>query len=150
MREVSRSALIARPAAVVYDLINDVERYPSFVPGCYGARVLARSNDALIATLDIKKGPLRLEFTTRNRLRPPHHIDMQLEAGPFDELTGGWQLTELSDQACRASLSLRFALSNPMTALVLEPLFEGILADLVSAFVLRARQLPGDQPAAQR
>ena len=142
MRAVTRSVLIARPAALVYDLINDIERYPEFVPGCVSARVISSTRDEIVAALGIKKGPLTLAFTTRNRLVPYSAIDMQLLEGPFKELTGGWQLTPVADSGCRATLGLRFALSNVVTALVLEPLFEKIIADLVEAFVLRARQLP--------
>jgi ribosome-associated toxin RatA of RatAB toxin-antitoxin module len=142
MREVIRSVLIARPAALVYELINDIERYPEFVPGCASARVISREPNEIVALLGIKKGPLALEFTTRNRLTPSSAIAMQLLDGPFTELTGGWRLTALSGNGCRATLSLRFAFSNRVTALVLEPLFEKIVADLVEAFVLRARQLP--------
>ena len=40
MREVKRSALIAESPARMYALINDIERYPAFVPGCVAARVV--------------------------------------------------------------------------------------------------------------
>jgi ribosome-associated toxin RatA of RatAB toxin-antitoxin module len=142
MREVTRTVLIARPAAMVYRLINDIERYPEFVPGCAAARVLSSSDVEIVATLSIKRGPLQMDFTTRNVLDAPNAIQLQLEDGPFDELRGSWQLTPLSDQGCRATLILRFAFDNPVTGLVLEPLFENIVTDLVDAFVLRARQLP--------
>jgi ribosome-associated toxin RatA of RatAB toxin-antitoxin module len=33
MREVKRSALISESPARMYALINDIERYPEFVPG---------------------------------------------------------------------------------------------------------------------
>ncbi len=141
MGEVTRSVLIARPAALVYGLINDFERYPQFVPGCASAQLLARSETDVVARLGVRQGPLILEFTTRNRLTPHSAIDMQLVDGPFSELTGGWQLTPLSDSGCRATLSLRFKFDNPVTAVVLAPFFEMIIAGLVDAFVVRARQM---------
>jgi len=39
MREVIRSALVPLPAAKLYGLITDIERYPQFVPGCTLARI---------------------------------------------------------------------------------------------------------------
>ena len=142
MGEVTRSVLIARPVALVYGLINDFERYPEFVPGCASAQLLAHSGTEVVARLGVRQGPLSMEFTTRNRLTPYSAVDMQLVDGPFTELTGGWQLTPLSDSGCRATLSLRFEFNNPVTAVVLAPLFEIMIADLVDAFVLRARQTP--------
>jgi ribosome-associated toxin RatA of RatAB toxin-antitoxin module len=67
---------------------------------------------------------------------------VQLVDGPFTELTGGWQLTALSDSGCRATLSLRFEFDNPVATAVLAPFFEMMIAGLVDAFVLRARQIP--------
>lgn len=144
MREVSRSVLIARPATTVFGLINDIERYPEFVPGCAASRVLSRGDSEIVATLSVKRGPLQMDFTTRNQLFPPNRIQLQLQDGPFAELQGAWDLTPLSEQGCRASLALRFAFANPITALVLESAFERIVSDLVDAFVLRARQMPAE------
>ena len=49
MREMTRSALVARSPELVYQLVEDVERYPEFVPGCTEATVLERSGRELVA-----------------------------------------------------------------------------------------------------
>jgi ribosome-associated toxin RatA of RatAB toxin-antitoxin module len=143
MREVVRSVLIGRPAEIVWGLVDDIERYPEFVPGCVGARVQSRTVEEVVATLEVRKGPLNMAFTTRNRLAAPHALDMELVDGPFERLSGGWRILPLSADGCRATLTLGFAFANPVTALVLEPIFERILADLVDAFVQRARRPDG-------
>ena len=56
MREVKRSALIAESPARMYQIINDIERYPEFVPGCLAARVESRQEHEVVATLEIRKG----------------------------------------------------------------------------------------------
>jgi ribosome-associated toxin RatA of RatAB toxin-antitoxin module len=38
MREVKRTALIAESPARMYQLVNDIEHYPEFVPWCTAAR----------------------------------------------------------------------------------------------------------------
>src|SRR2546430_5325214 len=42
-REVKRSALVGKPAAELFALINDIESYPQFLPWCTHARVQSRS-----------------------------------------------------------------------------------------------------------
>jgi len=59
MREVKRSALIAESPARMYELINDIEAYPAFVPGCTAARIVSRKDGEIVATLHIRRGPLR-------------------------------------------------------------------------------------------
>jgi ribosome-associated toxin RatA of RatAB toxin-antitoxin module len=140
MREVKRSALISESPARMYQLINDIERYPEFVPGCTAARVESREPLAVVATLQIKKGPLHAEFTTRNLLEPDKRVLMQLVRGPFRVLEGLWTLTPLGDLGCRVELEMRFEFANRMAGALFEPLFEGTAASLVDAFVKRARE----------
>ena len=140
MREVKRSALIAETPARMYQLINDIERYPEFVPGCTGARVQSRKELEVVATLQIKKGPLNAEFTTRNLLEPDKRVLMQLVSGPFRVLEGLWTLTPLGDLGCRVELEMRFEFANRVAGALFEPLFESTAASLVDAFVKRARE----------
>jgi ribosome-associated toxin RatA of RatAB toxin-antitoxin module len=141
MREVKRSALIAESPATMYALINDIERYPDFVPGCTAARIDSRKAGEVVATLSIKKGPLRAEFTTRNLLEPDRRVLMQFVSGPFRVLEGLWTLTPLGDLGCRVELEMRFEFANRVAGALFEPLFEDTAASLVDAFVKRARAI---------
>lgn len=129
----------------MFELINDVERYPLFVPGCHAAQVLERRSDLIRARLTVGAGALRTSFTTRNRLEPDRHIHMDLEEGPFRSLTGRWTLEPLQvagDDApgCSVELVLRFEVKGGLTGLALAPMVERMAASLVDAFVMRAQQ----------
>jgi ribosome-associated toxin RatA of RatAB toxin-antitoxin module len=139
MREVKRSALLNKPPAEVFALINDIESYPQFLPWCTHARVESRSATEIVATLGVRQGALHGEFTTRNTLEPERSIRMQLVSGPFRTLEGEWRLTPIEASGCRIELSMRFAFRNPLTALVFEPKFAETIGSLVDAFVARAR-----------
>jgi ribosome-associated toxin RatA of RatAB toxin-antitoxin module len=140
MREVKRSALIAESPARMYALINDIDRYPEFVPWCTAARVESRKEGEVVATLTIKRGPLRAEFTTRNLLEPGKRVLMQFVSGPFSVLEGLWTLTPLGDLGCRVELEMRFEFANRVAGTLFAPLFEDTAASLVDAFVKRARE----------
>jgi ribosome-associated toxin RatA of RatAB toxin-antitoxin module len=145
MKQVKRSALVAATPQRMFELINDVEAYPQFVPGCAGARVISRSEDEVVAALDIRKGLLRTSFTTRNTLRDGHSVHMALVEGPFRALTGLWTLSPISAPTgeplgCRVELDVSFELSAALPASWLGPLFEQTVGGLVDAFVARSRQ----------
>ncbi len=40
MPQISRTALVPYSAEQMYQLVNDVQSYPQFLPGCVGSRVL--------------------------------------------------------------------------------------------------------------
>ena len=139
MREVKRLALVAQPPARLFALISDVERYPEFVPGCTHARVESRSPAEVVATIGVRRGALRAEFTTRNELEPDRRVTMNLVRGPFRVLTGEWLLTPIGPSGTRVELTMRFEFSNPVSAVIFEPLFAETVGALVDAFVARAR-----------
>ncbi len=124
----------------MFALINDIERYPLFVPGCTAARIESRKDNEMVATLNIKRGPLRAEFTTRNLLEPDKRVLMQFVSGPFRVLEGLWTLTPLGELGCRVELEMRFEFANRLAGTLFESLFEDTAASLVDAFVKRARE----------
>ena len=138
MREVKRSALVGQSPARLYELINDVESYPQFLPWCTHARVEARTPQEIVATIGVRQGALHGEFTTRNTLEADRSIYMRLVSGPFRTLEGEWLLTPIAD-GCRVELSMRFAFRNALTGLMFEPVFAQTVGSLVDAFVARAR-----------
>jgi ribosome-associated toxin RatA of RatAB toxin-antitoxin module len=142
MREVKRSALVNKPPAELFALINDIESYPQFLPWCTHAQVLSRTPTEILATIGVRQGALQGEFTTRNTLEPDRSIHLHLVSGPFRILEGEWQLTPIEPEGCRVELTMRFAFSNRLTGLLLEPMFATTIGSLVDAFVARARSLP--------
>ena len=139
MRELKRSALLAQSPARLFALISDIERYPEFVPGCTLARIDSRTEREIVATLGVRRGALRTQFTTRNELEPDRRVTMNLVRGPFRTLWGEWLLTPIADAGCRVDLSMRFAFSNSLSAVIFEPLFAQTVGELMDAFVARAR-----------
>lgn len=142
MRELTRSALVSRPPETLYRLVEDVARYPEFVPGCTEASVLERHGQEMLARLAVRRGPLHTAFTTRNRLEPGRAVQMHLVEGPFRVLEGRWSFVPIADIGCRIELWLRFQFSNVLKSALFDPLFEETAASLVRAFVARAQSLP--------
>lgn len=152
MRHIRRSALVATTPERMFDLINDVERYPEFVPGCTSARVLERSDGELRAELTVGSGMLKTTFSTRNVLQPPDQIDIHLDKGPLKSLNGHWKLTPVAAgevMGCRVELDLTFEPHGTLAALALGPVIERLGTSLVDAFVARSRQQPAGQLAAR-
>lgn len=140
---ILRSALLPYPAAVLYGLVNDVARYPEFLPWCSATEVLEVSDVQMLARLVIAKGGLSQRFVTRNQLQPGQRIEMNLEEGPFSQLNGVWEFKALGEQACKISLDLSFDYAGPLVKATLGPLFNQAANTLVDAFCQRVKQLHG-------
>jgi ribosome-associated toxin RatA of RatAB toxin-antitoxin module len=143
MPTIERSALVPYSAAQMYALVDDIERYPEFVPACSSATIVEQGPEFKIARLDISKAGVGKSFTTRNQLQPHSAIGMQLVDGPFKYLHGGWQFHSLDHKACKIVLKLEFEFSNKLLSMAFGGIFNELQGRMVDAFVQRARQVYG-------
>ncbi len=127
----------------MFDLVNDVETYPDFLPWCERATVEHASADRVEATLHVGAGPLSKQFSTRNRLDRPRRIEIDLLAGPFRKLTGEWRFDDINGDGCDVALALDFEMSSLPLRLVFERIFEELVRSQVDAFVKRAGEVYG-------
>jgi ribosome-associated toxin RatA of RatAB toxin-antitoxin module len=125
----------------MFDLVNDVEQYPEFVPGCVGAQVLKRGDGWLEARLELSKAGFSHAFVTCNTLVEPERIHLKLVEGPFKHLEGEWDFQALSENACKVTFWLEFEFKSRLLAFAAARLFEHIASEQVDAMVLRARRL---------
>jgi ribosome-associated toxin RatA of RatAB toxin-antitoxin module len=141
---LAREALLPYPVQAVYEIVNDVARYPEFLPWCKAVEVVAESAEEVIATLDLAARGIRQSLTTRNVLNPHESIELNLVSGPFSQFHGIWRFTRLGlDEGCKLELRLDFRFSGAMS--LLHRTFAGAFSQsgdkLVDAFCARARAL---------
>lgn len=141
MAQISRSALVPFSAEKMYQLVNDVDAYPQFLPGCTGSRIVQQSENQMTASVDVSKAGISKSFTTRNSLTENRTVHMELVDGPFKKLTGGWQFTPLSETACKVELSLDFEFSNMLVELAFGRIFKELANSMVQAFTNRAKEV---------
>lgn len=143
MRIVQRSALVPYRPSQLYDLVNDIDAYPGFLPWCTAAHVAERTPHSVRASLQIQKGPLHHRLTTMNTLTPNERIDMELLEGPFRHLRGHWRFVGIGEQGCEVRLNLEYEFSNRLFETMLGPVFAEITQTLVAAFCDQARKRYG-------
>jgi ribosome-associated toxin RatA of RatAB toxin-antitoxin module len=141
MQVVERSALVTYTPAQMFALVNDVAHYPEFLPWCVGAQVVDVSPTERIAALQVSRGVLQTEFTTRNTLEPDARIHMQLMHGPFRDLIGEWRFEAIGTRGSRVQFRVEFQFKNRLTATAFNSIFESLCGTIVDAFVLRAQKI---------
>ena len=143
MRRVARSAIVECSAQQMYDLVEDIESYPEFLPWCSGAHVRERTAGRTVATLQVGMLPMRQSFTTENTNAPGKSIDMRLLEGPFRRFEAHWKFSALGSGASKVEFAIAYEFSDRILARALDPLFEGIAGTMVDAFTRRAARLHG-------
>ena len=93
----------------MFMLVDEVERYPEFLPWCTGSAVLARDAQMMRASLQIGFRGVKQSFSTECHKVPPHELTLKLIEGPFRALDGRWRFNDLGGKGCKIEFSLAWA-----------------------------------------
>ena len=143
MPHVQRSVYLHYSAEQMFDLVEDVESYPQFLPWCAGSRIVADHEGGMDASIDISYRGIRASFSTRNQHRYPEQIRLELIDGPFRSLIGHWDFLPLRAGACKVQLSLDYEFASGLLGRAVAPVFDAIANSMVDSFALRAEQMYG-------
>jgi Oligoketide cyclase/lipid transport protein len=128
-------------AQQMFDLVNDINAYPQFVPDCIDTGVLQRDENLLLAYIEVEKFGFKKRFTTLNRLKEPSKIEITLIDGPFKKLVGAWTFTPISENQSKITFDLTFEFNSKLLDMTFTPIFKDIMKNMVIAFSNRAKQL---------
>jgi len=143
MTVIQKSALVKFSAQQMFDLVNNIEDYPKFLPWCSGSRIIKREDNIVEAELLISKGGFKKSFSTRNTVDGGGVITVSLLDGPFSYLEGVWTFMPLREDASKISLVLEFEMSGMLAILAFGVVFNQICNTMVSSFTARAKQVYG-------
>jgi len=136
--EIRRSVLVPYSAEAMFDLIEQAEWYPSFLPWCTAAEIVERSDDWVAARLEFSYLSLRFAMHTRNPKRRPEWLQVRLVEGPFRQFHGDWRLVPLADQGCKVAFALSYQPSAGLLDGFARVAVDRIFGSIVEAFVKRA------------
>ena len=145
MAIVEKSVLIERSSAEMFNLVENIEDYPKFLPWCAKTEIDYRDAVRTVATLHISYLSVRSHFTTENGKQYPHVMSMRLVDGPFRRLEGQWDFRALSENACKIEFRLAYEFSSKIFEKVIGPVFGQIADTFVDAFVRRADVVYGEK-----
>lgn len=138
MAMVEKSVLIERSAQQMFDLVENIEDYPKFLPWCGQTRVEFRDETKTVATLFISFHSVKSHFTTENEKERPLRMAIRLVDGPFRRLEGLWLFKPLAENACKVEFQISYEFSSKLFEKVIGPVFSQITTTFVEAFVQRA------------
>ena len=138
MPTVSTSVCVDFTPQQMYDLVNDVQSYPEYLPLCGAVKVHFRSPTNLRATLTLAKGKIKFSFTTANTMIEGKRIQMNLIDGPFKFFKGAWAFEPSANGGCETAYRCDFEFSNGLLGLAFGPFFKEVMESLVEAFCRQA------------
>lgn len=141
----------------IFNLVADVEHYPAFLPWVLEARIIAKSENAFTADLDIGYKFIRETYRSEVILTPHKRIDIRYISGPFHHLTNYWIFTPCADSAeiqktyqdvtqdatkgVNVDFYIDFAFKSSIFQSLMQTLFSEIVQRMIRSFEKRADHL---------
>jgi len=141
MAQVEKTVLVMHSCEAMFQLVDAVEDYASFLPWCGGSEIIERTAEVTQATIHIRYHGITQHFTTRNHKQFPQRMDITLIDGPFKQLSGHWHFTPLREDACKIEFKLEYVFANSLIERMIAPVFSHIANTFVDSFVKQADKL---------
>jgi coenzyme Q-binding protein COQ10 len=153
MPQFTTTRTVRHPAADMFDLVADVERYPQFVPMCKSLKVRKRipepeGVEVLIADMTVAYKLVRETFVSRVTLdRPNLQILVEYIEGPFSRMENRWSFHALAERTCEVEFFISYEFRSRALGLLVGAMFDLAFRRFVVAFEKRADQVYGRKSA---
>lgn len=126
----------------LFQLVIDIESYPQFLPWCRAARILERSENALLGELVIVFAHITESYVSRVEWIDRSAITVTCVKGPFHHLENRWRFTPV-EGGTQVDFFLDFAFKSKILDKLIGGYFTKATQKMVSAFKTRANALYG-------
>ena len=123
---------------IIFNVIANIENYPSFLPWCTGARIIDTKN---VSDIIIQKAELLISFKS---FRESFISEVKLDKNnwtvnivsnkkPFKKLEGCWKIIEKKEN-CEVSFEINFELKSVILEKIIGLVFFQSVRSIVKAF----------------
>lgn len=140
----SETRLLPWTPREMFDLVADVPRYPEFLPWVVAVRVRQRSDELMVADMSVGFKSLRETFTSRVKLIPHSHIDVDYVSGPLKHLRNDWHF-HAQGEGTRLEFSVDFEFRSKLFERLAGAFFHEAFKRMVASFEARALKLYGSR-----
>ena len=130
---------------ILFDLINQIDKYSQFLPWCSNSRILSDIDDVMIGEISVSKKFINWKFSTKNKYIRNKKISFTLVEGPFSHLEGYWNFLEINDYTTLVELFLEYKFSNRMIEISLKPVFLSIMSSILDSFISEAFKIKNER-----
>jgi len=140
MHTIKKTAIVFHSQIEMFNLVDQIENYPSFLPWCGSTQVIHRDSEITRATIEINFKGIKQSFTTENIKKSDQLMQIRLIDGPFKHLSGSWMFNKLDANSCQIELTLEYQFNNVLLETLISPVFNIIANTFIDEFIKEANR----------
>ena len=134
LKAYSRTFSVSKPIDEVFNVLNDVEDYQSFIPFCSESKIIEQTETIIKASLVLSFLNTSSEFISENRFKKNEFINMEFVKGPFTSFHAKWLFDSISENKTDLTFKMSYSISNPITELMFSKNIDVVSQRIVEAF----------------
>jgi ribosome-associated toxin RatA of RatAB toxin-antitoxin module len=134
LKNYSRTFSIYQPINEVFDVLNDVEEYQSFIPFCIGSKIIEENDDEIKASLRLSFMGTSTQFISNNKYKSNEFIEMNLVEGPFSFFKATWIFKRIYNDETQLTFKMSYTILNPMIDLLFSKNIDVVSQRIIEAF----------------
>ena len=132
MPKINRTAILSVDAIRAFEVVNRVEGYPDFLPGCEKVKILESTAEYSMVKVYVAWAGFSESFVTKTWPTKYESILMEFVEGPFRHLSGKWTFARIGNDGCKVALDLTYEFDG--LANLASPLIKKSVDQIVKAF----------------
>ena len=140
MAIIKQTIEVEASAERLFDVVFDIEQYPSFLTWCDSSEILSIKDRLVTASLTINILGFKSTITTLNKSYRPTKIEMSLQEGPFKSFKGTWLFEDITLEKTRVSYTMQYQIANPVTELIVKQKLSSFIDQFVGEFVRKFKE----------
>ena len=117
-----------------FELVYDVESYPSFLPWCVAVQIVKQEEESFLSRMTVGFPPLKESFVSRVTPKGQERITVtHVDSHPFSFLENTWLFFE-DPQGCRVCFDIHFRFSSFLMEKMMGRVFLAAQKKLIASF----------------
>ena len=134
LKTYSRTFSVSKPIDEVFNVLNDVEDYQSFIPFCSESKIIEQKETVIKASLVLSFLNTSTQFISENEFKENEFINMEFVQGPFRSFHAKWLFDSISENKTDLTFKMSYSISNPITELMFSKNIDVVSQRIIEAF----------------
>ena len=134
LKTYSRTFSVSKPIDEVFNVLNDVEDYQSFIPFCSESKIIEQKETVIKASLVLSFLNTSTQFISENEFKENEFINMEFVQGPFRSFHAKWLFDCISENKTDLTFKMSYSISNPITELMFSKNIDVVSQRIIEAF----------------
>lgn len=133
------------PAKKLFDIVIDIEKYPEFIPWCYGVEILSSIQKRITAIMKVKFKGMKAEYISNVDFESPTadnvgYVKVISTKGSFKHLYNLWEFIPKED-FCLVKFYIEYEFNSRILQILMNLVYKKAQTKIINAFKQRAYDL---------